>query len=442
MRGYGLVQAGLRFQRWRHNVDTMLVSKVLASKVLALKGVVKFTPKCALAPHQSKIESLLYFMLRCLALVLCLNVSLVKAALPDLLPPPPSITATSYVLYEPVSDTFLLDYRADVRLPPASLTKIMTSYVIASELQRGTISLEDMVPISVKAWRQEGSRMFVREGTRVSVDDLINGIIVQSGNDASVAMAEFIAGSEEAFADLMNEYGRALGLKDSSFSNATGLPMADHYTTARDLAILTKAMIRDFPEHYARYQTKEFTYNDITQKNRNLLLWRDKTVDGVKTGHTEDAGYCLVSSAVRNDMRLISVVMGTDSMQARATQSQKLLKYGFRAYEVVQPYRRNAKVHEQQIWMGAQEVLPMGLTEDLILVVPRGKADELSASVNIDRVIKAPVERGQVMGTFELSIDKDIVAKRQLVALQTVETGGIFLRLWHWIYLKFVDMMS
>lgn len=377
-----------------------------------------------------------------LLMIVMVPVRFAQAALPDLVPPPPQIMATSYVLYEPVSDTFLLDYRSDVRLPPASLTKIMTSYVIASELKRGTITLEDMVPISVKAWRQEGSRMFVREGTRVSVDDLINGIIVQSGNDASVAMAEFISGTEEAFAELMNEYGRALGLSNTHFSNATGLPMADHYTTARDLAILAKAMIRDFPSHYLRYQTKEFTYNDITQKNRNLLLWRDKTVDGVKTGHTEDAGYCLVSSAVRDDMRLISVVMGTDSMQARAVESQKLLKYGFRSYEVIQPYKAFAKVHEQEVWMGSQQMLQMGLSEDLIITIPRGKTESLSAAVNVDKVIKAPVERGQVMGSFELSIEKEIVAKKELVALQNVEAGGIFLRLWHWIYLKFIELMA
>ena len=395
---------------------------------------------CPQSPRLASIvskRSLSHMLLFLLGILL---IPAVKAALP--VPPPPEVSASSYVLYEPLSGTFLLDYRADERLPPASLTKIMTSYVIASELKRGTITLDNMVPISVKAWRQEGSRMFVREGTQVAVDDLINGIIVQSGNDASVAMAEYIAGTEEAFAELMNEYARSIGLKNTNYSNATGLPAADHYTTARDLALLTKVMISDFPRHYARYQTKEFTYNDISQKNRNLLLWRDDSVDGVKTGHTEDAGYCLVSSALRDGMRLISVVMGTGSTQARAVESQKLLKYGFRSFEVIQPYKALVKVHEQEIWMGAQPVIAMGLAEDLVMTVPRGRADDISSDINVDSIIKAPIEQGQVMGSLELTIDGERMANRQLVALQAVESGGIFLRLWHWIYLKFIELMT
>lgn len=386
-----------------------------------------------------KVSSPLAFSLGCLLL---LSLSTARAVMPDLLPPAPQVTATSYLLYEPLTETFLLDYRADVRLPPASLTKIMTSYVIASELKRGAIALDDMVPISVKAWRQKGSRMFIREGTQVSVEDLISGIITQSGNDASVAMAEFIAGSEEAFAELMNEYARAIGMQNTNFSNSTGLPADDHFTTARDLALLTKAMINGFPDHYARYQVKEFTYNGISQKNRNLLLWRDKTVDGVKTGHTEEAGYCLVSSAVQDNMRLIAVVMGTDSAQARAVESQKLLKYGFRAYEVAQPYRANDQVHEHAIWMGTQKTLKLGVASDILLTLPRGQLKNLKASVKIDPVLKAPVSQGQALGSFELSLNNQVVAKRQLVAVETVEQGGFFLRLWHWLYLKFVTLMS
>lgn len=364
------------------------------------------------------------------------------AELADLMPSAPDIAATSYVLFEPESDTVLLEYRSEVRLPPASLTKIMTSYVIASELKRGTITTEDAVPISVNAWHKEGSRMFVREGTRVPVTDLLHGIIVQSGNDASVAMAEHIAGSESAFANLMNEYAKLIGLSDSHFSNSTGLPVEDHYTTALDLAKLAKALIFDFPEHYKIYREKEFTYNNIRQQNRNLLLWRDPTVDGVKTGHTDDAGYCLVSSAQRDGMRLIAVVMGADSAQSRARESQKLLKYGFRSFEVVTPYQALDPIHTQRVWMGETEELAMGLADDLTVVVPRGKTDQLEASINIDRYIQAPINRGDVMGSFELSVEGKPVASRDLVALETIVDGGLFRRLYHWVNLRFLEWME
>ena len=271
--------------------------------------------------------------------VICLSlVSITLSAAPIIIPAPPQLATEGHILLDAATGTVLVEQNSEVRLPPASLTKIMTSYIIASEIEQGRIALDDEVPISVKAWKTGGSRMFVREGTDVKVSDLIRGIVVQSGNDASVAMAEFIAGDEIAFADIMNQMAARLGMENSEFRNATGLPDESHYTTARDLSVLATALIQDFPEHYKIYQEKYFSYNDIRQANRNSLLFRDDSVDGVKTGHTQAAGYCLVASAEKGDMRLISVVMGATSERARAVESQKLLNYGFRYYESIKLY--------------------------------------------------------------------------------------------------------
>ncbi len=358
-----------------------------------------------------------------------------QAATTTLVPAPPKVNATSYILYEPKSDHTLVDYRSDVRLPPASLTKIMTSYIAASEITQGKIDPGDLVPISVNAWRKGGSRMYVQEGTKVTLSDLLKGIIIQSGNDASIAVAEYIAGDESAFADLMNLYAKNLDMWDTHFSNATGWPAEDHYTTAQDLVTLTAALIQDFPKHYAHYSLKEFTYNNIRQQNRNLLLWRDSSVDGVKTGHTEEAGYCLVSSAIRGGMRLIAVVLGADSDQGRTQESQKLLTYGFRFFETVLPYEEKVTLHSAKVWMGTADTLALGLAKDLYITIPRGKGDQLKAEVNIDRYIKAPVYEGDAMGSLVLNLEGEMIAERPLIALQPVQEANFFKRIWHWLYL-------
>jgi len=370
--------------------------------------------------------------------ILLLSLLLVSRSVLAITFAPPDVNASSFILFEPSTATVIYEENAHERLPPASLTKIMTSYVIANELARGSFTHEDMVPVSVNAWRQQGSRMFIREGTQVAVKDLLKGIMVQSGNDASVAMAEFVAGSEEAFAQLMNQYGDKLGLKNTHFTNATGLPDDAHYTTAYDLAILAAAMIEHFPEHYEIYKTKEFTYNKITQRNRNLLLWRDSSVDGVKTGHTQEAGYCLVASSQRDGMRLISVVMGTSSAQKRAVETQKLLKYGFRNYELTQPFANGQMIETAPVWMGQADQIALGLKDSVSLVLPKGSADKLATKVSIDTDIKAPVNKNQVVGSVIIDLDGKVYAKGELVALDSVAESGFFKSVWHWFYLKFL----
>ena len=290
-------------------------------------------------------------IMRSLLLIL-LSIALFQTALaaPRIIPAPPQLATEGHILLDAATGTVIIEENAEMRLPPASLTKIMTSYIIASEIQQGRISLDDLVPISVKAWKMEGSRMFIREGTEVKVADLIRGIVIQSGNDASVAMAEFIAGDEDAFADVMNQVAQKLGMTRTQFKNATGLPDEGHYTTAKDLSILARALIRDFPEHYKVYKEKYFSYNDIRQANRNSLLWRDDAVDGMKTGHTQAAGFCLVASAEKKDMRLVSVVMGATSERARSTESQKLINYGFRYFESVKLYDGLESLRRVKVW--------------------------------------------------------------------------------------------
>ena len=286
-----------------------------------------------------------------LAVIFFIGVSVETGALAaPIIPSPPQLAAAGYLLVDADTGHVIVEHNSKQRLPPASLTKIMTSYIASSVIKLGTLRLEEEVNISEKAWRMEGSRMFIQEGTQVTVGDLLKGIIIQSGNDASVALAEHIAGAEDAFADVMNQQAQVLGMSDSHFMNATGLPDENHYTTASDLAKLTKALIVDYPEHYKLYSEKYFTFNDIRQPNRNQLLWRDKSVDGVKTGHTDAAGYCLVASAERDGMRLISVVMGTESEQARATESQKLLTYGFRYYETIRLYEASTSLKTVKVW--------------------------------------------------------------------------------------------
>ncbi|WP_313328112.1 D-alanyl-D-alanine carboxypeptidase family protein, partial [Stutzerimonas balearica] len=299
-----------------------------------------------------------------------------------IIPSPPQLAAKSYLLMDAASGNVLVENNGDERLPPASLTKLMTAYIATLEIKKGQISDSDMVTVSEKAWRTGGSRMFIQVNSQVSVGDLLHGVIIQSGNDASVALAEHIAGSEEAFADLMNATAQRLGMNNTHFMNATGLPHPEHYSSAADMAKLARAIIHEDPAHYAIYAQKEFLWNNIKQPNRNLLLWRDKTVDGLKTGHTEEAGYCLVASAVRDGMRLIAVVFGTNSEQARAAETQKLLTYGFRFFETRTFYQKGVELAQQQVWKGEQDKVKAGLAEDLTLTLQRGQLDKLQASMS------------------------------------------------------------
>ncbi|HCH78030.1 MAG TPA: serine-type D-Ala-D-Ala carboxypeptidase, partial [Pseudomonas sp.] len=324
----------------------------------------------------------------------------------------------------------------------ASLTKLMTAYIATLEIQKGQISDSDMVTVSEKAWRTGGSRMFIQVNTQVSVDDLLHGIIIQSGNDASVAMAEHIAGSEEAFADLMNSTAQRLGMTNSHFMNATGLPDPDHYSSANDMAKLARAIIYEDPAHYAIYAQKEFFWNNIKQPNRNLLLWRDKTVDGLKTGHTEEAGYCLVASAVRDNMRLISVVFGTDSEQARAAETQKLLTYGFRFFETRTFYQKGTELAQAQVWKGQQDKLKAGLAQDLTMTLPRGQAEKLQAVMSFNSTLTAPIQQGDVIGKVEVKLEDKVVRSTDLVALETIEEGGLFRRFWDSIRLFFYSLFN
>ena len=319
---------------------------------------------------------------------------------------------------------------------------MMTAYIVERELDEGRISLSDMVPISVNAWRTEGSRTFVKEGTEVSVENLLKGVIIQSGNDASVALAEYIAGSEGAFVDIMNQQAQILGMNESSFANATGLPAPDHFSTAYDLALLAKAIINDYPENYPLYAQKHFTYNNIRQPNRNSLLWRDDSVDGLKTGHTEEAGYCLVASAKRNDTRLIAVVMGTDSTSSRAQEVQKMLNYGFRYYQSERLFRTGQELLEARVWGGASDSLSVGLTEDVYVTIPRGSRDSLESTVELDSVIKAPISMGDELGRVTVKLGDDVVVDQPVLALSDIPEGGFFKRIWDAIKLFFVQLFE
>ncbi len=352
-------------------------------------------------------------------------------------PVAPTLAAKSWLLIESASGQELAAQAADNRLDPASLTKLMTAYITFSALKAGTIKLDQMVVVSEKAWRQEGSRMFIKVGTQVKVEDLIKGMIVQSGNDACVALAELIAGSEENFAQMMNKEAQRLGMKGTSFRNAAGLPDPNHYTTARDLATLAGALIRDFPEDYAKYYSlKEFTYNNIKQPNRNRLLWLDPTVDGVKTGHTDAAGYCLISSAKRDTRRLISVVLGTKSDAVRAQESLKLLNYGFQAYDAVKLYAKDEAVSNLPVWKGQAKTLKAGFTEDFIMVVPKGLGSHVKTELVANPTLVAPIAAGQKLGTLKVNIDDKPFGEYPVVALGDVPAAGIFgraidsMRLW------------
>jgi D-alanyl-D-alanine carboxypeptidase (penicillin-binding protein 5/6) len=353
-------------------------------------------------------------------------------------PVPPELAARSWLLLEIGSNQVLTAEKPDERLEPASLTKLMTAYLTFAALRQKTISLDTPITVSEKAWRTGGSKMFIRVDTQVAVDDLIKGMIVQSGNDACVALAEAIAGSEESFAQMMNREAKRLGMNGSNFTNSTGLPDAQLYTTARDLATLASALIRDFPDEYRKYYSmKEFRYNNITQPNRNRLLYIDASVDGVKTGHTEAAGYCLVSSALRDKRRLLSVVLGTKSDAVRASESLKLLNWGFQSFDAVSLFTRDQPVATLRVWKGAADEVKAGFNSDLTITLPRGFAEKVKSEFTPDPRLIAPLKAGQKIGSLKVTVDGKPYAEYPVVALAEVAEGGFFKRLFDTIRLWF-----
>lgn len=361
---------------------------------------------------------------------------------PAIIPKPPALAASSYILMDANSGEVLVEHNADKVLPPASLTKLMTAFIAFEELSYGNIALDEKVRVSVKAWKAEGSRMFIREGTSVPIEDLLRGIVIQSGNDASIAVAEHISGSEESFVDIMNQYAVSLGMTNTQFQNATGLPAEGHHSSARDMATLARAIIFNHEQYYPIYSEKKFKYNNIEQSNRNRLLFSNDKVDGLKTGHTEEAGYCLVSSAQDDDMRLISVVMGANSERARARESNKLLTYGFRYFESHRLYESKQPLETTDVWLGQQETLDLGVKEGAYITIPRGQKGNLDVEFTIDEVIKAPVLEGMEFGRIKVSLEDKVLMDKPLVALESIEEAGFFARIWDYIKLFFYSLFS
>ena len=351
-------------------------------------------------------------------------------------PPPPEVTGTAWVLMDAASGNVLAGENYDEQLEPASITKVMTSYVIAAEMAAGKVSRDDQVMMTENAWRTggagtDGSYSGFEVNQSAPLLEMEKGMVVQSGNDAAIALAEHVAGSEQAFAALMNQYAQRIGMEKSHFVNATGLPGEGHITSARDLALLGRALIRDYPEAYSYNKIKEFTVGNITQPNRNVLLWRDASVDGIKTGHTSAAGYCLMASAKRGDQRLISVVMGSTSESQRARDSQALLNWGFRFYETHEMYKAGAQVAQQKVWKGQENEVRLGLAEPLLVTVPRGRYEQLKPMMDVPATLVAPIEKGQAIGTVKVMLDDKVIAQRPLVAIDGIEQAGFFKRLWH-----------
>ena len=345
-------------------------------------------------------------------------------------PDAPELNLKSYILIEPNTNTVIAEFNSTSEIEPASMTKIMTAYVTADQIGNELISIDDEVLISEKAWRMEGSRMFIEAGKTVSVSDLLKGIIIQSGNDASVAIAEYVGGTERGFVDLMNAYAGSLNMNNTIFQNSTGLPAENHFSSAKDLAILTSHLITKFPEIYSFYKEKQFTFNEIKQLNRNKLLWRDDSSDGVKTGHTKAAGYCLVGSSKRGDMRLITVVAGSDSDNNRFMASQRLLEYGFRFFATQKILNANQEYKQINIWGGVEKNLSLGVLEDISITLPRTSFKDLVVNYNYSNNIQAPIEIGQKIGTLEIVNNDEIVLSTDLVALQNIKAKGFFGRLW------------
>ena len=345
-----------------------------------------------------------------------------------IVPSAPGIAADAFILMDADTRKVIAESNSEEPLPPASLTKLMTGYVAAAELESGRLSLSDQVHVSVNAWRTEGSRTFIQEGTQVSVENLLRGVIIQSGNDATVALAEHIAGDEGAFADLMNRHAEELGMSATRFRNATGLPAEEHYSSAKDLAILTREYIRRFPDNYAIYSERSFKYNDIEQPNRNRLLWRDSSVDGVKTGHTDAAGYCLIASALRDGMRLISVVMGAADGDARMRETQKLFAYGYRYFKTRRLHEAHAPLAEAPIWYGEADSVQVGLAEPVVITFVKGAESALQSQFDLDDSLEAPLAAGQEIGVLRLILEEETIYSAPLVALQAVEESGVFSR--------------
>jgi len=354
------------------------------------------------------------------------------------IPPPPTLAVKAYLLRDFNSNNIIAQQAGNDRIEPASLTKLMTAYVVFKALKNGHLQLDQTLPVSTKAWKVEGSKMFVEPNKPVTVDELLHGTIIQSGNDSSIALAEGVAVTEEAFADMMNKEAARLGMSNTHFVNATGLPDPQHYTTAYDLSLLATALIRDFPDQYKRlYSVKEYTYNKITQPNRNRLLWLDPYVDGMKTGHTETAGFCLISSAKRGESRLISVVLGAASENSRATESQKLLNYGFQFYESHLVYKRGQTISKLKVWKGHDDTLAATVADDLFITLPKGEYARVKATLTSKQPLIAPITAGQEIGSLQFTLDGKVISERKLVAAEKVEVAGIFGRLWDSIKLLF-----
>lgn len=364
------------------------------------------------------------------ALVALFILVLSAAAQGQATPTPPSVAAKAYLLFDYQSSQTLAGLNADERVEPASLTKVMTAYIAFNALKQKTLKPDQQVPVSEAARKAEGSRTFIDPRIPVTVTELLHGMIVQSGNDASIALAEAIAGSEESFAQLMNKEAKRLGLVNTNFVNSTGLPHPQHYTTASDLAKLAAALIRDHPEHYPMYSIKEYTYNKIKQPNRNRLLWTDPSVDGLKTGHTKSAGWCLMSSAKRGERRLVLVLLGAESSNARASESQKLLNFGFQFYDTVRLYEKGQSIASLKVWKGRSDTLNAGFDRDLYFTLPKGQADKLKATLESQQPLVAPVAAGQRVGTMKIALDGKPLTEVPVVAIEKVELGNIFARGW------------
>ena len=360
----------------------------------------------------------------------------------SMVPKAPKLNLDSYILVEASTNTVIAEFNSDNQISPASMTKVMSGYVIADQIASGAISLDDKVLISEKAWKTGGSKMFIEAGKRISVRDLLSGIVIQSGNDATVAMAEYVAGSEEGFVDFMNAYASELGLSNTLFQNAVGWTDPNHFSSAKDLAHLTKALINNFPDHYATYKEKEFTFSGIRQLNRNKLLWRDDTVDGVKTGHTESAGYCLISSAKRNDMRLIAVVAGSPSENDRLISSQRLLEYGFRFFATQKLIAKDSEITVAKVWGGKMDEVSLGTSEDIFLTLPRSDFKNIKANYKFKNNIQAPISAGDVIGDIEFMSNERVVLSAPLIAIESVEAKGFLGRIWARIVFWIMSLFS
>lgn len=384
-------------------------------------------------------------VLACVALLCCSFAGMAFAAPASTaapMPRAPLVEGVAYVLLDSDTGAVLAQSGGDVRHPPASLTKIMTAYIVEGEIASGRIGVDDQVPISVNAWQMGGSEMFIREGTQVRLQDLLRGVIIVSGNDAAVALAEYVAGSEDAFIDMMNATAKRLGMRNTHYMNATGLPAPNHYSSAHDLAILAAHVVDDYPNQYKIYAEKEFLFNNIAQRNRNDLLFTDRTVDGMKTGWTDEAGYCLIASSKRDDMRLIAVILGAPSPAARARDAAKLLSFGFRYYQTHKLYTPRQVVKSTPVWSGAADELELVVPSAVNVTLQRGRYNDLVAEAEVQHIVRAPIAAGERLGVMRLKLDGRILQEVPLVAKVAVEEGGFFKRLWHSIYLFFSELFS